>query len=124
MCDRPNPDKPIRKKFKTGKYAITHRQIKCWLIASMVLLLVQCFGSSVTVQPQWVLAEFAYTQRSFGRSKMFPESFVGFQIFGCHRRGKIVGMLQGSYAIGLAAVWAKGAEKRHIGFRKAVPNDK
>ncbi len=55
---------------------------------------------------------------------MFPEPLVGPQVFGCHCMGKIVGMLQGSYAIGLAAVWAQGAEKRHVRLRQAMVDGK
>lgn len=55
---------------------------------------------------------------------MFPETLVGRQVFGCHRMGKIVGMLQGPYAIGLAAVWAQGAEKRHVRLRQAMVDGK
>ena len=38
--------------------------------------------------------------------------------------GKIVGMFQGSYAIGLAAVWAEGAEKSHVCLRQAMVDSK
>ena len=55
---------------------------------------------------------------------MFPEALVGRQVFGCHRMGKIVGMLQGPYAIGLATVWAQGAEKRHVRLRQAMVDSK
>ena len=55
---------------------------------------------------------------------MFPETLVGRQVFGCHRMGKIVGMLQGPYAIGLATVWAQGAEKRHVRLRQAMVDGK
>lgn len=55
---------------------------------------------------------------------MFPEALVDCQVLGCHCMGKVVRMFQGSYAIGLAAVWAQGAEKSHVCFRQSMVDSK